>query len=68
MDKQKVKAQIDTLAKLITLANKEKAAASPRDFGACRWTDSNGDARCNDGWSEFQCQQAAGQFTPGGSC
>lgn len=67
MDKDAVNAQIGLLAKMLEEANK----ASIRDgdtFGRCDWVDINGNKRCNSPWSEFQCQQAGGTFTPSGKC
>jgi hypothetical protein len=67
MDTQKIKQEIDTLAKLITDANKAPVAP-PDSVGACRWTDSAGNARCNAGWTLLQCQSAGGLWTLGGGC
>ena len=60
------RSQIDKLAKMVEEANKVSSIAD--QFGSCDWTDINGEARCNSPWSEFQCQQVAGTFTPGGKC
>jgi len=61
-----LKTQIDMLAKMVEEANVAKA--DDTTFGRCDWTDLEGNKRCNSPWSEFQCQQAGGTFTPGGKC
>lgn len=66
MEEQNIKRQIDLLAKLVEDANRIDPQATT--FGSCKWTDINGNARCNSPWSEFQCQQAGGTWTAGGSC
>lgn len=60
-----IRKQIETLAALITDANKRTTDVV---FGCCTWTDVNGEARCNNNWSQFQCQQAGGEWTEGGQC
>jgi hypothetical protein len=67
MDKQIIKAQVDKLSKMVEDDNK-KNNLDEATFGKCEWTDINGDARCNSPWSEFQCQQVDGTFTPDASC
>jgi len=59
----KMKDQIDTLVSLIERTN----ANNSDPIGRCDWTDVNGQARCNN-FSEFQCQQAGGQWTAGSNC
>ncbi len=64
-----VKEQISLLAKLVEMAN--KAAHNRRrgdPFGKCEWTDVEGNQRCNSPWSQFQCEQAGGVFTPDTEC
>jgi hypothetical protein len=63
-----VKDQISLLAKLVEDANKKRAGAPDGDLGKCEWTDTEGNARCNSPWSQFQCEQAGGTFTAGGAC
>ena len=63
--------QIGLLARLIEDANMQIAAGTKdgtTPFGRCEWTDIDGNPRCNSPWSQFQCEQAAGTFTPGDSC
>ncbi len=58
---------VETLAKLLGEANKRNA--TPTDvFGSCAYTDVNGNSVCSDNFSQFQCQQVSGNWTPGGSC
>jgi len=64
-----VKEQISLLANLLEDANRKSVALTQNaDFGKCEWTDIEGNARCNSPWSQFQCEQAGGTFTPGGVC
>lgn len=59
------------VARMVEDTNKALRAATQLDddtFGMCEWTDLDGNARCNSPWSRFQCEQAAGTFTPGASC
>lgn len=58
---------VEKMAKLISAANKKNKTAQDT-FGSCSYTDANGDDYCADGWSQFQCQQVAGDWTEGGSC
>lgn len=62
------KDQIKILAKLLEEANKSQPALEHATFGKCEWTDINGNSRCNSPWSEFQCEQVSGTFTPDGTC
>jgi hypothetical protein len=60
---------IGMLAKLLEDANTKIAGRPDSDpFGMCEWTDIEGNPRCNSPWSQFQCEQAGGTFTPGASC
>jgi hypothetical protein len=63
MDSARIKEQIDMLASLVERANANNSAP----IGRCDWTDVNGQLRCNN-FSEFQCQQAGGQWTQNSSC
>jgi hypothetical protein len=63
-----VKNQIDLLARLIEDANRSAPDAGKSPFGKCVWTDIEGQERCNSPWSQFQCEQAEGVFTPDASC
>jgi hypothetical protein len=63
MDRQKVKAQLDTLASLLEKTNKSNSDP----IGKCEWTDVNGDDHCNN-FSQFQCQQVGGTWTAGQRC
>ena len=67
MENDAVNAQIGMLAKMLEEANKVSVTGDST-FGRCDWTDINGNERCNSPWSEFQCQQAGGTFTPDESC
>lgn len=60
------KDQIGLLAKLLEEAN--RASRTDAVFGKCEWTDLDGNRRCNSPWSQFQCEQAGGVFTPNGQC
>ncbi len=55
--------QTQRLASLLEVAN----AASPADVGKCVWVDRDGNEHCNN-WTEFQCEQFAGEFSPGERC
>jgi hypothetical protein len=64
----KTRDQIGMLARLLEDANKKAARADSDSFGMCEWTDIEGNPRCNSPWSQFQCEQAGGTFTPGATC
>ncbi|HEY8560163.1 MAG TPA: hypothetical protein VIL74_07290 [Pyrinomonadaceae bacterium] len=67
VNQQSYKEQIDKLAKIIEETNKNFGSEN-QTFGKCEWVDLDGNERCNSPWSEFQCQQVAGVFTPDESC
>ena len=70
MQKKSTKEIIDILAKMLTDANKqvENSGAEVNIFGKCTWVDIDNNDRCNDHWSEFQCEQVSGTFYPGETC
>jgi len=52
---------IDLLARML----EETSGADVQ--GKCTWTDSNGQARCNN-FSKFQCQQVSGTWDSNSRC
>ena len=68
MDSITVKDQITVLGRLLEMANSKTKDKHDEPFGRCDWTDVEGNARCNSPWSQFQCEQAGGTFTPDGKC
>ena len=66
MPKNKSVDQLGILAGLLEDANRANPGGG--NFGKCEWTDLDGNARCNSPWSQFQCEQAGGTFTPDAEC
>jgi hypothetical protein len=60
--------QISVLARLLEQANTGSPGSTDSVFGKCEWMDVEGNARCNSPWSQFQCEQVAGVFTPDARC
>lgn len=55
--------QTNRLASLLEAANE----ALPTEVGKCEWVDRDGNEHCNN-WTQFQCEQHAGEFSPGERC